>query len=482
MVVMSVGMTGNRLSGSSQPNPSARNHRFQRNIPKAQEIIYNYLLEIVKDWPPQDVLEEFKRLFIRHNNTISSTTLPSLYEIVFSNHEEEFRNTLKRSCYILINNWDIARHHEPIQELIRLFDDPIVQRSTVSPTLQRLRSWLKAFINSKDFEELKLFAARYEDREPIHWRERYTSYLLVPQYIDLNNPLEQRQAARALSRQLKEKFKFDLAMYTARSQSALSKEQLPKNPTALGDDVLRLIKSIVARRGLFSYANLANIFINQTQSLTYKDFKQSLQKYLIFSVEDRGIIKTLRKQLTEKLDTLYVTHNDKLIDDALLLRTCNRVIEYVTTENHKEPSSLFVSLLSQGSPLTLVVVLLKIILICRNARTHLEARIANLIEHYEDLPESECRWVVNFFEMFRIIMAIYAENIEFSLVSMQNTYPADSLFPNAPTMSTPAHSLDTYRIFSQHKVESNVDIDSEILEQMMSFGEAITEDAESDEI
>jgi hypothetical protein len=479
MVVMSSGMTENRPSGGAQFNPLSRNHHFQRNIPKAQEIIYNYLLEIVRDWSPDDVLEEFKRLFIQHNNTVSSTTLPSLYEIVFANQEQEFRNTLKRSCYILINNWDIARTHEPIQKLIQLFDDPILKRSTVSPTLQRLRKWLQAFVNSKDFEELKLFIAKYEDRDPIHWRERYTSYLLVPQYIDLNNPLEQRQAARALSRQLKERFKFDLAMYTARSQSAMSREQLPKNPTALGDEVLRLIKSIVVKRGQFSYANLANIFISQTQNLTYKDFKKSLQKYLIFSVGDQGFSKTLKKQLSEKLDALYVNHHDKLIDDALLLRTCNRVIEYLTTENHQEPSPLFVTLLSQGSPLTLVVVLLKIILICRNARTHLEARIANLIEHYKDMPESECHWVVNFFEIFRITMSIYAENIEFSLVSMQSTCP-DSQFPNAQAVVVTGKGLDTYRIFSQHKTINMIDVDSEFLEQsMMSSGEILTEDETS---
>ena len=56
------------------------------------------------------------------------------------------------------------------------------------------------------------------------------------------------QAARALSQQLKDRFKFDLAMYVARSQSATSPEQLPKNPTALGDNVLMLIKAIVTRR------------------------------------------------------------------------------------------------------------------------------------------------------------------------------------------------------------------------------------------
>lgn len=199
-------MVLDKLQEGDRPQNGQAN-RLQRDIPKAQETIYNYLLEIVKLWSPEEVLTEFRHLFIHHVNTISSHILPSLYEIVFSNQEVEFRNTLKRSCYILINNWDITRSHKSIQELIQTFDDPILDKPTMSPTLRRLRSWLKAFVESSDFEQLKLFASKYDEQGNCHWSERYTSYLLVPQYIDLNNPVEQRHAARALSKQLKERFK-----------------------------------------------------------------------------------------------------------------------------------------------------------------------------------------------------------------------------------------------------------------------------------
>ncbi|MBD2460712.1 hypothetical protein H6G89_06615 [Oscillatoria sp. FACHB-1407] len=439
-------MTGNKLVDGYQSKAShSQPSRSKRDVPRAQEAIYSYLLEIVKTWSAEDVLAEFKHLFIHHVNTISSHTVPLLYEIIFSNQEQEFRNTLKRSCYILINNWDITRNHKSIQHLIQLFDDPILNRSAASVMSQRLRNWIRAFIKSKDFQELQLFAARYEERENIHWSQRYASYLLVPQYIDLKNPIEQRQAAKTLSKQLKDKFKFDLAMYTARSDVAAPAESTYKNPTALGDEALRLVKLIVAKRGMFSYANFANIFINQTQHLPYRDFKKSLQKYLIFSVEHHEYTQALKAQLLGKLNVLYTTRDDQVIDDALLLRTCNRVIEYLTTENHVEPSPLFVLLLSHGNPLTLVIVLLKIVLICKYSRTHLEARIANLIAYYQEFPEEECRWVINFFEIFRVIMAIYTENIEFNLVNMN---PAEKDTPPDAKLS---QVIDAYRIFSQPK-------------------------------
>jgi hypothetical protein len=431
-------------AGDRQVRPVKKPKAFQRDVTKSQEVIYDYLLEIVNHWSPEDVLQEFKHLFIHHTNTLSSATLPSLYEIVFANQEEEFRNTLKRSCYILINNWDLVRNHKSIQALIQLFQDPIIYRSTMSPTLKRLRGWLKNFIAGKDFQELQLFTARYEVNQKVHWAERYTSYLLVPQYINLENPVEQRRAARTLSRKLKEKFKFDLAMYTAHSQNP-SRQKFYANPTGLGDETLRLIKAIVARRNVFSYANLANIFLNQTRQLTYQEFKVSLVDYLVFSVTNPEFTKTLRSQLTEKLNALYTEHHDKLINDALLLRTCNRVIEYLLTENYREPSSLFIVLLSNSGPITLVIVLLKLVLICHYTRTQLEARIADLIRYYKDYPEEECQWVVYFFEVFNVVMAIYTENIEYSLVYMSQRYPEHQPEINWKTY------LDACRIFSQIK-------------------------------
>lgn len=408
-------------------------------IDQAQETLYQFLLEIVKQWPPEEVLLEFKRLFFFQADSATSKAAHALHQLVIYQDEVEFRNALKRSCYILINNWDVARQYQSIQELVQSFHDPTIVTQSALPLANRLKGWIKNFKSSKDYADLKLFTARYEDQQKEKWSNRYTSYLLVPQYVDAKNPIEQREAARALSRQLKDRFKFDLALYIARSQSATSPEKLPKNPTALGDNVLMLVKAIVTRRGQYSYANLANIFINQIQNLSYKQFKQSLQKYLIFLVDPQSeFAAAFQTKLAEKLEALYVGYDENAINDALILRTCNRIIEYLTTENRQAPSPLFVLLLSHGNPMTLVIVLLKLVLICPASRSHLEARIAELISYYEELPEQECNWIVNFLEIFSVTFAIHAENVQYNLVKMAEI---------PPTQAT----LDHYRIFSQMK-------------------------------
>lgn len=418
------------------------------SLPQAQQILYSFLLDIVKYWPPEDVLAEFRHLFVHHTESVSEQTLPALHVILFANNETEFRNTLKRCCYILVNNWEVSRRYDAIQGLMEIFNDPLLQRSTLSPTLKRLRKWLRNFIASQDFEDLRLFAARLtEDRtinRPGDWVNRYTSYLLVPQYVNEDNPIEQRQAAKALSRRLKEKFKFDLALYTAHSQSALPRRHNVENPTALGDSVLRLIKAIVVKRGEFTYHNLSRLFLEQTKETSYANFKAMLPKYLLYTVSSNPISHKIHSHLQSRLGRLYSEFDASPLDASLLLRTSNRMIDYLMTEDRQTPSPLFSLVLSQGNALTLAIVLLKLVLISRNSQVYLEVRIADLIRYYEQFSTEDCQWVINFLEVFRITFAIYTDNIEYNLVQVDAPSPS-----SGGRIVDPLDDLATFRIFSQ---------------------------------
>ncbi|HAZ47516.1 MAG TPA: hypothetical protein DCZ55_24440 [Cyanobacteria bacterium UBA11371] len=416
----------------------------QPNIQTDQNVIYEYLIDIVKMNRPEEVLQEFSNLFI-YVGSLYSKALKAIYKIVLRNDEEEFKNTLKRSCYILINNWYATRQYHAIHQLIKIFSEYKIGEKTESPILERISKWLDNFINSKDYQELNLFIAKYNIKE--HWTNRFTSYLLVPQYVDKSNPEEQREAAKIVSQQLKEQFKFELAMYTARSQSAVANSRI-KNPTGLGDEVLPLVKAIVLRRGVFSYTNLAHIFVKQNHNITYKDFKKNLIKYLIFDVGNEKFANALSNRLANKLEMIYENYDEENLDDSLIFRTCKRVIEYLITNNKKDPSELFILLLTQGDALNLVVVLVKIVLICKNVRAHLEACLAGAIQYYEKYPEEECQWLINFLEILNVTLAIYTENVEYNLVQMPNA--------NAGGNNS-CLALDGYRIFSQFKEDKKLE-------------------------
>jgi hypothetical protein len=103
-----------------------------------------------------------------------------------------------------------------------------------------------------------------------------------------------------------------------------------------------------------------------------------------------------------------------------VLRTSNRVVDYLMTEDQEQPSPLFSLVLSQGNALTLAIILLKLVLVSRHTLPYLEARIASLIRYYEQFPRSECQWVINFLEVFQITFAIYGDNIEYNLVQVNS--------------------------------------------------------------
>ncbi|MBW4641816.1 MAG: hypothetical protein KME23_02115 [Goleter apudmare HA4340-LM2] len=421
----------------------------QTSLQIAQEQLYSLLVEIVQTSPPEEVLQEFKRLLINFIDLNNEDQVAGNYGISIVNNEQEFKHTVKRCCYIIINNWESKRNYKHIQELLKLLASYQFWGNRTNPKLNLYKIWLENFVNSNDYEELKSFNYKYEKpayNQPSngHWVNRYTSYLLVAQSFDANRPKEQQEAAKKLSKQMKNKFKFELAMYIARSQSAASHSTRYKNPSILGDEVLRLIKMIVVKKGVFSYENIANIFIKQTKQQNLQTFKESILKYLFYTAEKQELIATVKQQLADKLSSWRTEYNEEIINNNLLLRICNRLIDGLTTENGQEPSPLFILLLSQGNPLNLVIVLLKIILACKNARSHLEVRIAHLINYYEKYPEDECKWFINFLEIFNITFAIYAENVEYNLIKMREDKP-----------SRPSQlNLDAYRIFSQLKANS----------------------------
>ncbi|MBT9313360.1 hypothetical protein [Leptothoe kymatousa] len=406
----------------------------RKDIQNAQQVLYDFFLYSVQTEPVDMVLATFRRLFVDYTESSTESDLPvALYSIVIANSERQFLFTLKRVCYILINNWGIQRRPDAIKTLIEMFDDSAIQRPGVALILKRLRSWMQDFICSQDFQDLRLFAARYDQTQ--HWSTRYTSYLLAPQYLNLDNPLEQREAARSLSAQLKSKFRFDLAMYTAKSQMK-SPPSTIDNPTVLGETAINLIKMLLLQPGRFGYDNLASLLHKQCDQIDYWNFKRALLHYLVYALPHTAITYSLRDKLPDTVLDLY-RHNDKeTINEALMLRTCKRIVDALTTEDGEQPSQFFSMFLAQGNPLVLVILLLKVALFCPKVQAHLELRIASLIRYYEIYSEEDCRWVINFFEVFRITFAVHTSGTMYNLVQVGTNEPNSS-------------SLSTYRIFSQ---------------------------------
>ncbi|MDY6937459.1 MAG: pentapeptide repeat-containing protein [Cyanobacteriota bacterium] len=407
-----------------------------QNIHEDREEIYSFFLELVKDSPPATILEEFEQLFVYCHSYTRPSVSKSIYNILFYNDEDVFRSTLKRCCYILVNNWSSNRYYKPIRELIELLEEASTSQETLSFSLNRLRTWLTNFTNSEQYQELQIFASFGSDRQK-SWSQRYTSYLLASQYLNSDNPLEQREIARKLAQKLKLKFKYDLAMYVSRCDRPVRENNTTSSITPIQIDVIHLIKALVPKHISASFHHYANIFNQEIENITYQNFKKSLQKYLVVSLGNQGDVNFLESVIFKKIDNLYPEKDSDKLSFDLFLRSCKRVIEIITTENNKNPSDVFILINTQCHPTTIVFLLIKIILICQYAQSHLDIRIARLIRYYEQYSEEECQWFIKFLEIFKLVFAIYTDNIQYSLVKIKEGDRESRL------------NFDAYRLFPQ---------------------------------
>lgn len=437
-------MLQDAFTEEEQANQSVDHESSDLDVNQSQEIIYSFLLNLVNNFDLDLVLGEFKYLFFSCQETkYNSQALAALFVIIKLGNQVDFIHTLKRSCYILVNNWEVCKKQSYITQLINGFTEINFTQKSDDNNLVIVKKWLNKFVTSQDYQDLILFnSSQIKKTSKKHWSDRYISYLLVPQYTEDYNSQEQKTAAMMLSQKLRSQFKFDLAMYTARSQSRCHESEKLYNPTNLREDVLLLVKHILVKKGKHSPKSVANIFLKQIQGIRYKSFKKSLQKYLLYGMSSLSFTNFIENKLGKKLDNLYKNHEQETINNALILRTCNQIFDYLTIENSQEPSELFICLMSQENTLTMVMVLLKIMLICPHARNRLESRIAKLIKYYLDYPQHECQWVVDFFEVFNIAFTIHADSqVQYSLLKT-NKKTHDSSKNGKQT-------LNDYRIFSQ---------------------------------
>jgi hypothetical protein len=434
-------VNGKILPAEPAAPQQANAHTSDLSLYQAQDIVYKFFLHHINNSAPQLVWQEFKNLFIELIAPVDPKLIQAIHTIISFNSQLEFNNLFKRCCYILLNNWISHRQYQFARDLIKIISDRTQSEPDAENSLTTLRLWLANFVSSQEYEEIKSFVSKYEDRLETHWTSRYQPYLLVSRYLDATSSPEERQAAKVESQQLKDRYKFELAMYTSRSQSAAFKSKTYHNPTLLGDETLRLIKIILVNRGSLSYPSLAKIFLTQSQNVTYKQFKESLIKYLFYYTESNAYTDTIEQRLIGTLETLHRENDGEDVNGSLLFRTCNHLIKCLTVENTGEPSALFLIFFSHLNPLNLGILLLKLVLISPHSRTNLELYLARLIQYHQEHSAVECQWLINFLEICQISLTIYGENVQYNLVNMSENDRDDRLIVD----------LNNCRVFSQQK-------------------------------
>jgi len=185
--------------------------------------------------------------------------------------------------------------------------------------------------------------------------------------------------------------------------------QSVENPTLLNDKELnRALKYYLGTvAGNYTYKELSQNFLaNTVYTPTYKDFKNDLYDYLITSL-DYG-----KGQFNKKLDDVLqntLPHCDQQKpSEFLMLRTSSQLLNYLVVESGQKPDHyIFMDMITNMGVTRTVGLLLKLILICPQAKPHLDKRFAILFNHYESYSCDQVPWLVKSLENLQVAFSIH---------------------------------------------------------------------------
>ncbi|MDJ0574993.1 MAG: hypothetical protein QNJ65_07480 [Xenococcaceae cyanobacterium MO_234.B1] len=413
---------------------------------KQEKVIYEYLRNSVESKPPQEMIGEFRYLFLelRHNNTEVRQTLEN---IVLSKHKEYmFLQILNYCCHILINYWSQKAETYPyIWELLELFN-PVNFRQTKRVRYhdrrrQKLFDLVQNFNQTEYYLKLIRIAKFVNTSSAIKLKEQsfigdllsHYPYLYSPVLLGKESIPGTSNLILNLQQKRQKKFELQLAqhmIYRSRLVQIARAKQLSNragkiikrvdNPTFLGEaDLKKTLKQYLNKIDetgtIYQHAKRFLIEIKFIKS--YKEFKQSLYQYLILGIRQSTTNKYLLQQkLKQVIDDIYYQSDSQPCTNSLMLQTYQRLLRFfvVDTTRQNDHHQLIELIMNLGTTQT-TALLLKIILISPHVKLDLEQRLGILFSSYESHTIEDGKWLVKLLENILIAFSLYFGDINLSI-------------------------------------------------------------------
>ncbi len=410
-----------------------------------EQILYKHLLELVQRESPTQVIERFRTLFIDGKSYPEPEIALALEKITtLPQAEQEFKHILNRCCHILINRWRMhPKYKDAIADyLVALFqstssssDDEILQ----SPSNRRLQQLVQMFGQSREYQSL-FHSSKPELSSPapkvIHRRlgqliSRYP-YLYTHYLLRDDSSAEHQTTIRQLQSERQRQFEINLSRYTTylmrriqseRQTSSTSATQIiqpVRNPTLLSDrELFVALKQFVGKvEGSYTYRELAQCFLTHTgNTQSYLSFKKDLYEYLITSIDPEYGRHQFNQRLSNHLQNTLSEFDSQRINETLVLRTCNHLFNFLVESPQRSEHIFFIDLISNMGPVRTIGLLLKIVLLSRQTKPHLEKRFSMLFNHYESQTVNDIIWLVQSLENLNIALNVNFGAVDLSFIS-----------------------------------------------------------------
>lgn len=410
-------------------------HTYQ--ITREEQILYAYLLERVKLEPPEELIKDFRCLFIDGVSCFNPQVRQSLERIITSHSaDREFKFIINRSCHILINRWrEQPQFQWAIPQLLSLFEAEPVELSS-SATTKRLHSLVEDFKKTEQYSKLQqLTKAITEKAEGSYRAETKPLKSLIRRYpclyehylLNKNSTEEQKRKVRLIKAKAQWQFQIDLSKYITYqkllnsrqstqqkaynySQQELLNLQSGNNPTLLSDQQLNIaLRHFLGKvDGSNTHRDLASQFLTHNQTNNYRTFKRDLYDYLITSIDSRYGKGQFNRLLCEHLNNSMPEQDSQPLNEMLLVGTCRKLLDFLVVESSQKPTHyIFFDLTGNLGITATIGLLLKIVLISRQVKPYLEKRFTILFNHYQGCSKDNVGWLVESLENVNVALSTH---------------------------------------------------------------------------
>jgi len=420
--------------------------RYTRQIVKEEQQLYDHFLNLVQSESPSQLVQRFRSLFIDVAAYDDPEILVVLDKIAASkNADQEFRFVINRCCHILINRWQARPQFQSyVPEIVNLFEQ-IPPRSTIelsrSRSARKLRELIKEFTNTEQYLTLRRLAqvvgqtsnTSSPDSQQLGTLIRRYPYLYDYCLLADGSTYEQQQTIRQLRSRVQRQYEIDLSQFVTYQvrRSQLNRSHVPNdarrilqpvdNPTLLTEQELcSALKHFAGKsQGSSTYRDVAQCFLtHSSQTQSFQAFKDDLYQYITNSVDSEYGKRQFNQQLYTQLHNTLPESNPQKLNDFLLIRTCSQLLNFLIVESPQKPNHfLFIDLLSNIGPTITTGLLLKIVLICRKVKPHLEKRFSILFNHYETSQREAVQWLVQAMEYLNLALSTNFSTLDLSFIS-----------------------------------------------------------------
>lgn len=416
---------------------------YLRRTSQEEQQLYDHLLYCVQTESPQQIIERFRRLFIEARDYQVPEVRQALDAIVSAkNAEDNFKLVLNRCCHIPINRWQMqSTTQAAIPTLVGLFEQTLPPGAVYSRSARRTRQLVGQFKDSEQYLTLQRLAHVVEsnlnpklkpdgsDRTVGNLIDRYP-YLYEHCLLSEDSSYEHQQTVRHIKTRIQHQFELNLSKYvtyqvrlaqTARSKQRQSRDRLIQpvsNPTLLSDRELgAALREFVGRvQGPYTHRDLAQNFLTQSiKTTSYRAFKDELYEYLLGSFDSQHRQLQFNDKLYDYLKNTLTRYDSQKPSEFLLLRTSSKLLNFLVVDSPQRPDHyIFVDMITNVGATPTVLLLLKIALLCRQVKPHLEKRFSILFNHYEASSGDGVPWLIKSMENVHIALSIHFGSMDLS--------------------------------------------------------------------